>query len=646
MNDGSKTPKRSTNHGLSPGPGAALTNVVKQRLTDDPLWQHHAVNGAWLCPYCLSAVRSTDGTRSGLARAIESHLNRRCTGWRGGSGTPHTAEAIAGRRSYEDIAYHAGSDPAWQVFDHDGFWYSPSSLQRVPQVRLVGGRFDSFAIQQMVNQLAQCPHYQAGVVHSLAEVTRARDAAVRVGQLLGNLRQLLQYPLWRYVDAAGQWICPFCLNHIASAVIRSEQDWDPAIERMAWHIAADCPAYVPERPEPKLEALVRQAASEPPDAPARQAIPQALRTPLPPHSNSVPRLTTPTTGTRALPPGRAEGRTAPSGIPVAPVMSPSSGARIIPEITRGDDTPIIAPISSRHSRTLNGTAPSDPVAAIEPEHAEELARATSDSDAALMWMDDVENKPQKPSGTSGRLDTERLKARAVQKNLMSEVPSIPGYRFAIRFEACHDISGDFYEFITLPDGRIGFAQGDVSGHGMHAGLIMSMAKKTLEIFAQAGKGPAETLAKVNDALVDDLGGTIFISMTYAILDPGLGNITWARAGHSPAVHYNLHSGEITEIKGKGMVVGMKKGELFRKSLEEIVTPVRAGDVFLVYTDGITETMNRQQDEYGLDLLFEVVRKHAANGPDVLLDRIMDSIRQFRGGSKADDDTTLLAMVAD
>jgi hypothetical protein len=544
---------------------------------------------------------------------------------------------------------------------------------------LANGKFDSFTIQNMVNHLAQCPHYQGGVLHPAPAVMRVRDAAARVAQLVNNLGQLVQYPLWRYVDAAGQWICPFCLNHITSAVIRTEQDWPSAIQRMAWHIAAECSSYIPERPEPKMEALVSQAAAEPPDTPPRQPS-HAVRTPVPTRSGGVQRLATPSVGnattgtpapTTALPVARVTTRVAmpgtsltnrvSSGNTPASTNSSRSGVKIIPEVEHNDEPRVAMPISTRFTRK-NGPvtpAPAEPAAADTSDDPFEqaanaatvkpssTAQSDSDSNQSLMWMDDVEDVNKKASqDTANRLDTERVKARAVQKNLMADVPSIPGYSFATRFEACHDISGDFYEFMELPDGRIGFAQGDVSGHGMHAGLIMSMAKKTLEIFAQAGKGPAETLSKVNDALVDDLGGTIFISMTYAILDPGMGSITWARAGHSPAVHYNLHSGEIAEIKGKGMVVGMKKGELFRKSLEEVVTPVRTGDIFLVYTDGVTETMNRQQEEYGLDLLFEVVRKHAGSGPDVLLDRIMDSIRQFRGGSTADDDTTLLAMAVD
>ncbi len=135
-------------------------------------------------------------------------------------------------------------------------------------------------------------------------------------------------------------------------------------------------------------------------------------------------------------------------------------------------------------------------------------------------------------------------------------------------------------------------------------------------------------------------------MCYGILDPEHRTITWARAGHSPTIRYNTKTGALEEIRPKGMVVGMKKGQVFRNSIEEHLTEIESGDVFLVYTDGITECMNRQNAEYGLDLLLEVVRKHAAAGADQLLARIMESVSQFRGGTVASDDSTLLALSAD
>ena len=172
---------------------------------------------------------------------------------------------------------------------------------------------------------------------------------------------------------------------------------------------------------------------------------------------------------------------------------------------------------------------------------------------------------------------------------------------------------------------------------------MSMAKKTFEIYASMSLSPAETLSKVNDALARDLGGKLFISMVYALLDPNERTITWARAGHNPSIRYNPDDGVIEEIKPPGMVVGIKSGPMFRNSLEEQVTNIRSGDIILLYTDGITETMNLQQEEFDTERLFDVIKKFGHEGPEILVSRIMEIIRHFRGPQPPGDDATLLAL---
>src|SRR5687767_8014174 len=96
----------------APSVTAGVAAAVRDRLGVDPLWSHFALNGAWMCPYCLSAVRGHEDTRSALNRAVESHLGRRCTGWRNGTGHPQSPEIIADKRAFEDIAHRAVTDPA------------------------------------------------------------------------------------------------------------------------------------------------------------------------------------------------------------------------------------------------------------------------------------------------------------------------------------------------------------------------------------------------------------------------------------------------------------------------------------------------------------------------------------------------------
>ncbi|MFW5828792.1 MAG: PP2C family protein-serine/threonine phosphatase [Planctomycetota bacterium] len=184
---------------------------------------------------------------------------------------------------------------------------------------------------------------------------------------------------------------------------------------------------------------------------------------------------------------------------------------------------------------------------------------------------------------------------------------------------------------------------------MGAGLIMSMAKKVFSLYAKKEDSPRQVLTQVNDALADDLDGKRFITLTYAILDPAHRRITWCRAGHNPTLAYNLHTEELNEIKPPGMVLGMKQGSVFCESLLEEVTELRSGDVFLLFTDGVTEAMNRQGEEYGMERLREVLTNHAVHAPHDpghMLDRVLDSVRHFRGGTDNLDDMALLALTVD
>lgn len=686
--------ERRTTSNLGHG---GISLVIKDKVAKDPAWKNFARNGAWVCPFCLAAVKSHDETQVALLRAIEGHIVRRCPMYKNGQGVAHPPEMIQAKLQTEDIAHFAVTDPAWRVFDAAGFWYSPASLQRVPSVRILNSRFDNFTIQSMINHLMSCPHFKKGALHPADAVQRARDRDMRASTLVGTIRQLIQFPLWRCLNRAGNWVCPFCLGHVPNIVMRGDADWQRAPDLISQHLAYVCTAYVAEKPEAKPEAAVQQSAAanvspikvEPYNAPIMStpsgAQPRIAATPTPMSQTALrtPTGWTPITG-RPLAPGQKDPTRGNAIPPVAkpytgplpgragqqqPAAPPPAALSLNPlPPPPGSPSPRPPPKEEKHPTTRwtarslpppPGTPPaSAPASPLPPDDAltpikpppaalSPIPPAIPTPAAALDWMDDVEKVPAPVDDQAAKHhDSERLRAVAVQAGFLQIAPQVPGFRFATRFEACADVTGDFYEFIRLPDGRIGFAQGDVSGHGMQAALVMSMAKKTVAIYASAGDGPRETLTKVNDNLVDDLGGKLFISMIYGILDPSKHTITWARAGHNPVIRFNTRTGVLTEIKPKGMVVGMKAGATFSSSLEEQAIAVESGDLLLIYTDGITETMNRQQVEYGVELLKEVVRKHAKNGPDALVNVIMDSVRQFRGGGSSTDDSTLLALAVD
>ena len=704
-----------------------LIKLVQGRLAGDTVWRTFAQNGAWVCPYCLSAIHRRSG-RS-VEESIAHHLGS-CRNFAGGRGQVQPSARILGRVSFENLTHLAANDPAWRVYDHEGHWFCPSCLERIPQCRLQGGQITSFVHHAMGSHLSACASYQAGRMHAADQVIRARDRHVQVPALAKVVAAQLQNSAWRYANALGCWICPCCLNGVAEVRLMQPQDWQRAPESMARHLLNNCSAYHPDRLVVQREVAVRQAAAENQVAPVPVAKSRGgtdrvgvVRTPVQgnqvagthptPTLRTGQRTTDPTgmaviqapagtvTANRIAPPAASRRTTDPMRTP-RPLVTPqvvsseppdepdpplsaksvNLDQTVLGRLAAEDDAPFTAQPpaverqpTSRRSSTASIIQPEPPAAVPDqPQESDEqpdLRRATpvdrgtetgteagagtgrTDRDH-LTWMDTAEDRAtiaaaeaaDAPADTAGESAADEM-ARAVelQQDLLTVAPEVPGFAFATRFIPCAGISGDFYEFIQLPDGKIGFALGDVSGHGVQAGLIMSMAKKTLEIYALQGGGPADVLCRVNDALLRDLAGRLFISLTYAILDPDARRITWVRAGHAPTIRFNHRTGDLVEIRPRGMVVGMKGGAAFRNAIEEEITTVEAGDTFLLYTDGITETMNPQLEEYGVERLRDIVRQCASDGPEVLVTQILDRVRHFRGARSEADDMTLLAFSA-
>ncbi len=644
-----------------------LLPIVHQRMAADETWNFKSVNDLWICPFCLGGVAK----RPGLSHpeSISRHLEN-CRSFALGKGQVQPRERILERRAYENVVHAAQNDPAWKIYDNDGIWISPFSLQRVPAIRVTAGKLDNFLFQAIAKHLAGCGFYRQGIARTADEVLLARELHRRIADVGSYVDyQLHTQTGWRFVDADGSWICPFTLYAAPQIRIATAEDWPVAAQSIALHLITHCPRFATGQVQPHPDGIVAQAAGPrgrclpPPSTPSPNPVSPtqilgtttrhglALLSPtptdvavLPPNSPHrqvavAPPVATPVGGTSAR--ATLFNRTPDHGsatVPAARPVAPAAG--IVPPLAQPIGGP--PPASVPAARVITQPAQSVVAPVVAPPAAPEASGGLGENN--LGWMDEAD-----PGGFETVRETPRtdmIHARKLQEKLLQQAPEIPGFRIATRFEACEDITGDFFVFIPLEDGRTGFALGDVSGHGVQAGLIMSMAKKTLEIYAAQGHGPADTLARVNDALVSDLGGKMFISMFYAVLDPTANTITWARAGHNPGLGYNPTSDRASEIKPRGMVVGMKSGAIFRQSLEEEITRLESGDLFLLYTDGITETMNMQGDEFGTDRLSDILRQFSVDGPEAVVEQIMDRLRHFRGPRPAADDATMVALLVE
>ena len=243
-----------------------------------------------------------------------------------------------------------------------------------------------------------------------------------------------------------------------------------------------------------------------------------------------------------------------------------------------------------------------------------------------------------------RLDHDLEIARDIQRILLpSEAPAIDGFQISGINVPARQVSGDYFDYIRVDDERLGVAIADVSGKGVPASLIMAICRSVLRAEAARNPSPADVLRKVNRQLYPDIKEDMFISMAYLILDHHRDSITLARAGHDAPLLYKQQSQTVTPVKSPGMVVGIDSGNVFDRLTVDFAISLERDDCLVLYTDGVTETLNAEGDEFGLDRVIQAVRARANDGAQAIVKKIIQDVRDFTGSLPQNDDITLIVI---
>src|SRR5205809_6585731 len=243
-----------------------------------------------------------------------------------------------------------------------------------------------------------------------------------------------------------------------------------------------------------------------------------------------------------------------------------------------------------------------------------------------------------------RLDHDLEIARDIQRILLpAEAPAINGFQISGINVPARQVSGDYFDYIRVDDERLGVAIADVSGKGVPASLIMAICRSVLRAEAARNPSPADVLRKVNRQLYPDIKEDMFISMAYLVLDHQNDGVTFARAGHDAPLWYQRQSETVTPVKSPGMVVGIDSGNGFDRLTVDFAVPLERNDCLVLYTDGVTEALNTEGDEFGLDRMMESVRASANDGAQAIVKKIIRDVRDFTGSAPQNDDTTLIAI---
>jgi len=243
-----------------------------------------------------------------------------------------------------------------------------------------------------------------------------------------------------------------------------------------------------------------------------------------------------------------------------------------------------------------------------------------------------------------RLDHDLAIARDIQRILLpAEAPIVNGFEISGMNVPARQVSGDYFDYIKVDDERLGVAIADVSGKGIPASLIMAICRSVLRSQAIGNPSPADVLQKVNRQLYPDIKEDMFISMAYLVLDHVRGGVTLARAGHDAPLLYQQKSQNVTPLKTPGMVVGIDSGDVFDRLTTDVAVSLERNDCILLYTDGITEALDNDGNEFGLERTIGSVQSSAKEGAQAIVTRLIDDLRNFVGSTPQNDDITMIAI---
>ena len=248
-----------------------------------------------------------------------------------------------------------------------------------------------------------------------------------------------------------------------------------------------------------------------------------------------------------------------------------------------------------------------------------------------------------------RLEQELRIARSIQMSLLPHGSlTFPGVSLSGHCEPAREVGGDYYDFLPLDESRMGILIADVAGKGTSAALYMAELKGLVLALSQRHASPRELLIDANRIISKHLDARSFITMTYAVVDLAARTMTMARAGHCPLVYVPgpaAASRASRALQPDGMVLGLQfdTGDVFNRTLEELTLPLGAGDLFLLYTDGISEAMNENGDYFGDARLADLAQQHCDLGSNELSARILGEVKTFAGTAAQHDDMTMVLL---
>ena len=241
-----------------------------------------------------------------------------------------------------------------------------------------------------------------------------------------------------------------------------------------------------------------------------------------------------------------------------------------------------------------------------------------------------------------RIRTELELARQIQQNLLPRPPERwHRYRIAALAETCFEVGGDFYDFLTVSPTTMAAVIADVSGKGVSSALVMSTMQATLRAMLVGVHSFERLLVKMNEVIHDYTNGRMFVTLFLALLDTESSKLHYINAGHNPPILIHK-DGRCEQLEEGGTVLGLLPNVSYTRAQTDLL----AGDVLLLYTDGLMEATNAADEMFGVEGLVDSVRALPDGSPQAIIHSIVSRIRDFTGGAPQSDDQTLVVISPD
>jgi serine phosphatase RsbU (regulator of sigma subunit)/anti-sigma regulatory factor (Ser/Thr protein kinase)/transposase len=245
-----------------------------------------------------------------------------------------------------------------------------------------------------------------------------------------------------------------------------------------------------------------------------------------------------------------------------------------------------------------------------------------------------------------RMHKEMQVAQEIQHTLLPKhFPDIEGYDIATIYRAAKDVGGDYFDFVWIDENTLGIVVADVSGKGVPGSLVMTMIRTAIRLEARGNRSAVDILSRVNDFVTEDVKKGMFVTIFLVVLDSINRKISFASAGHNPMVLFRHEEDKTYFLNPRGIPLGIRLPEniTFAEAIEAESIKLKKDDILVVYTDGITEAMNPEREQYGMTRFLQFIKNYSFLTPEDFAEKLNEELLEFTKGAAQNDDITLVAI---